>query len=248
MATGAAYNARMRFALIAVAAGGLFGARAIPQVNEKVVLVHEEPRHHLVFDSPGTKILDVQIAPGDTTLFHTHSDPILYVTMSSSQTRAQTLGREWSGGGATGAVTPGADAPAARRHPVNSVTAYAKQPLTHRVNNVGQTLFRLIGITNASTGDPSAAPGADFAGTPEVDNPWFRAYRLALTAEAGLEHRHANPIALIVVAGQVSVPGVSLVALPPQGAYLFLDANKPHSIRAVGGNAEVVEVEIRRPR
>src|SRR5688500_2674766 len=66
--------------------------------NEKIVPVHQEPRHQLVFERPGTKILNVQIPPGDTTLFHTHSHPILYVNMSGSQTRSQTLGGAWSGG------------------------------------------------------------------------------------------------------------------------------------------------------
>ena len=210
--------------------------------DDKVVPVHQEPRHRLVFDNPVTKILDIQIPPGATTLFHTHSDPILYVPMSSSQTRSQTLGRDWSGGGAA----PGA--PAAPRRQVNSVTSYAKQPLTHRVNNVGQSLFRLIGVINSSGGDASMTPSADFSATPEVENPWFRAYRQTLTAEPGGEHRHANPVALVVVEGQVTSPGLSIVPLPPQGGYVFLEANKPHTLRASGGTAEIVEIEIRRPR
>ena len=88
--------------------------------SEKVVPVHEEPRHHLVFEAPVTRILDVQIPAGDTTLFHTHSDPILYVSMSQSQTRSQTLGAEWSGGDAAqGARAPAgaASAPAHLSHP-----------------------------------------------------------------------------------------------------------------------------------
>ncbi len=82
------------------------------QQDEKVVPVHEEPRHRLVFDSPVARVLDIQIPPGDTTLFHTHSNPILYVNMSSSQTRSQTLGQEWSGGEA--AARPAPRPPAAR--------------------------------------------------------------------------------------------------------------------------------------
>src|SRR5687767_455364 len=115
--------------------------------EDKVVPVHQEPRHHLVFDSPGTRILDVQIPPGETTLFHTHSDPILYVTMSTSQTRSQNIGGEWSG-------TPPATAPESsatpRVAPTNppgrmmSTTGYGEKPQTHRVNNVGSSLFRLI--------------------------------------------------------------------------------------------------------
>jgi hypothetical protein len=69
-----------------------------------------------------------------------------------------------------------------------------------------------------------------------------------LTDDAGAEHRHMNPTALIVVEGEVSVAGGSLVPLTPGGAFLFLDANKAHAIRAFGSRAEIVEVEIRRPR
>ena len=87
------------------------------QQAERVVPVHQEPRHHLVFDSPGTRILDVQIPPGDTTLFHTHSDPILYVTMSTSRTRSQNIGEDWSAPAAGAPPAPGA--PSAPAHPVH---------------------------------------------------------------------------------------------------------------------------------
>ena len=232
-----------------VLVAGLIVAPLLAQQDEKVVPVHEEPRHRVVYDSPSTKILDIQIPPGDTTLFHTHSDPILYVPMSSSQTRSQTLGRDWSGGGAAaaGSTTAPPQAPSAPRR-INSVTSYPTQPLTHRVNNIGQTLFRLIGIVNASAGDPSTTPSPDFSGTPEVDNPWFRAYRQTLSTTLTAEHRHANPVAIVLVDGQLTVSGASLVPLPPRGGYIFLDAGKPHTIRAVGDSADIVEVEIRRPR
>src|SRR5687767_9426223 len=156
--------------------------------EDKVVPVHQEPRHHLVFDSPGTRILDVQIPPGDTTLFHTHSDPILYVTMSTSQTRSQSIGAEWSGTGAAAAAAPASTtpprvAPSSPPGRMMSTTSYADKPQTHRVNNIGSSLFRLIGITNSSPGDPSATPSADFSAKPELDNRWFRGYRWPLTAE-----------------------------------------------------------------
>ena len=63
---------------------------------------------------------------------------------------------------------------------MNSVTSYAKQPLTHRVNNIGTSVFRLIGIINRTDGDPSTEPSADFAAKPEVDNRWLRGYRWPL--------------------------------------------------------------------
>ena len=125
----------------------------LPQPDTSVVPVHQEPRHRLVFDSPVTKILDVQVLPGDTTLFHTHSDPILYVPLSPSTMRNQTLGGEWSS-------PPAAAASPGRPGRMFSVTTYAEKPLTHRVNNIGTGLYRLIGTINASPGEESTAPEA----------------------------------------------------------------------------------------
>jgi quercetin dioxygenase-like cupin family protein len=227
----------------------------LAQQAEKVVPVHQEPRHHLVFETPGTRILDVKITPGDTTLFHTHSDPILYINLNSAQTRSQTLGREWSGEGAAAGTKPPQTAAAAAappRAPVNprrmySVTSYATEPLTHRVNNYGSTLFRLIGITNASAGDESTAASADFAATPEVDNRWFRAYRWTANAETATAHRHVNPVAIVLIAGSGAVSAEKDTALTSPGDFVYVDANAPHRLRTTGA-AEIAEIEIRRPR
>jgi quercetin dioxygenase-like cupin family protein len=241
---------------------------------ERVVPVHQEPRHHLVFDSPNTRILDVQIPPGDTTLFHTHSDPILYVTMSTSRTRSQNLGGDWSAPAAPGAPdapgTPGApgapaapsapSAPSAPGAPVSptvppgrmmSTTSYAERPQTHRVNNTGATLFRLIGITNSSAGDDSPAPSDGFEVEPEISNRWFRGFRHTLTAKDSPGHRHANPVAIVLVSGAASVrtPATSTSqTLARPGTFVFLEAGAAHVLSADAPDTQVVEVEVRRPR
>ena len=229
--------------------------------SEKVVPVHEEPRHHLVFEAPATRILDVQIPAGDTTLFHTHSDPILYVSMSQSQTRSQTLGGEWSGGDAAqgaraqagAASAPGApvapDAPASppRLGRMTSSTSYAKEPLTHRVNNVGQGLFRLIGILNRTAGDETDTPSEGFDAKPEITNRWFRGYRWSLASDAK-PHRHRNPVAVVLITGRASARGISTTTLEKPGQFAWFDGDAEHTVASVGGNAEVVEVEVRRPR
>lgn len=253
----------------------------IAHQDDKVVPVHQEPRHRLVFDSPGTRILDVQIPPGDTTLFHTHSDAILYVTMSTSQTRSQNLGAEWSGGAtpppapSTSARTPpfvpaaaagsdsalpGADStPAVGGSPrvvpsspagrMMSTTSYNVTPQTHRVNNIGSSLFRLIGITNSSPGDESTTPSADFTIKPEVDNRWFRGYRWMLGPEPSSQHRHVNAVAVVLVSGKATadVAGTSK-ALDSAGSFVFIEPGTAHQLRGAGADAQVVEVEIRRVR
>jgi FG-GAP-like repeat len=216
--------------------------------GERVVPVHQEPRHDLVFDSPGTRILDVQIPPGDTTLFHTHSDPILYVTMSTSRTRSQNIGEEWSTPAAPDAPGAPVSVPPGR---MMSTTSYAERPQTHRVNNIGSTLFRLIGITNSSAGDDRSDPSGGFDIEPELSNRWFRGYRRALAAEDSPEHRHENPVAIVLVSGSVAVRTAATTSnqqpLQRPGAFVFLEAGATHVLRADAPDTQVVEVEVRRP-
>ena len=231
------------------------------QQDEKVVPVHEEPRHHMVLDNPVTRVLDIQIPPGDTTLFHTHSNPILYVNMASSQTRSQTLGQEWSGGdGAARPVAPRPAQPTVVGVPpvvfgrMNSVTSYATQPLTHRVNNIGTSVFRLIGIINRTEGDPSTEVSADFSAKPEVDNRWLRGYRWSLSSDVIIPHQHANPVVIVLVSGRAVVTVAKDTPLDALGAFVFVEPGVKHAVRRVGPVIrdvpvdQVVEIEVRKPR
>ena len=229
-------------------------AVATTSQEERIVAVHEEPRHRLVFDSPAIRVLDVQIAPGDTTLFHTHSDPILYVTMSTSRTRNQNLSGEWSGppsqGVATGEVKAAPTNPPGR---LMSTTTYAERPQTHRVNNIGATLFRLIGIINSSAGDAGAEPSEGFGVEPELSNRWFRGYRLSLNDQATSDHTHANPVVVVLVGGAASVSrpvesASTTTALRAAGDFVVIDRAAPHRLRGTSPGAQVVEIEIRRSR
>ena len=79
----------MRF-LITVLTYPLFIAHTV--CAQEVVPVHEEPRHHLVYDNDILQVLDVQIPEGDTTLYHTHDSPIFTVGIFASSTDDQELG------------------------------------------------------------------------------------------------------------------------------------------------------------
>ena len=68
--------------------------------RDPIVPVYHEPHHRQVFQYGPTRILDLQIPPGDKSWFHSHESPVLYVTLGTSRTRTQNLGEEWGGGGA----------------------------------------------------------------------------------------------------------------------------------------------------
>jgi hypothetical protein len=129
-----------------------------------------------------------------------------------------------------------------------STTSYGEKPQTHRVNNIGPTLFRLIGITNPTAGDTSDAPSTDFSIAPEITNHWFRGYRHMLSDAMSADHRHANPVVIVNVEGQAAVlTNKAWRELASPGALVFVDAGTVHALRGKTDGAQVVEVEIRQP-
>lgn len=214
------------------------------------VPIVQEPRHKVVFEAGTTRVQDVQIPPGDTSLYHVHETAILYVPISRSQTRSQVLGGEWSGGEARTPAPPTAP-PAAADGPqrVNSITSYVEKPLTHRVNNVGTGLFRLIAISNLSKG--SDADTDDLSGLsakPEVLNRYYRAHRVRLApSQSTASHRHVGPVVVVLqTQGRIGVDGSTDAEVTEPGTFAFHDGSGMHQVKNLGEAAvEVIEVELR---
>ena len=209
-----------------------------------------EPRHHVVYESPAMRVHDIQIPPGDTTLFHTHDTAILYVPIARSTNRKQVLGGEWTGGAAPAAVPPPPPPVPERPGPVNSVITYVEKPYTHRVNNVGTTLFRLVGIANRTAGAGAAGASDDVSGLstkPELENPWYRAHRVVLApGTSTASHRHATQVVMVMqTAGTVAVDGKTWSPLNGSGDFVW-QAPGSHVVHNRGGTPiELVEVEVR---
>lgn len=55
--------------------------------------VKDEPRHHNVFENEYLRILDVFLAPNDTTQYHVHHTPSVFISLSKTKTTNQSLGQ-----------------------------------------------------------------------------------------------------------------------------------------------------------
>jgi quercetin dioxygenase-like cupin family protein len=234
-------------ATLALGASSLAGYAGTAAQEPKPVPLSGEPRHHVVYESAALRVHDIQIPPGDTTLFHTHDTAILYVPIARSTNRSQVLGAEWTGGGA--AASAPAAAPASERPgTVNSVTTYVEKPYTHRVNNVGTTLFRLIGIANRTAGANGAADDVSgLSPKPELENNWYRAHRVVLApGTASASHRHATQVVLVMqTPGTVAVEGATWSPLNGPGDFVW-QAPGAHVVYNRGAAPiELVEVEVR---
>jgi hypothetical protein len=60
--------------------------------GQKYVQVRDEPRHHNVFENEFVRILDVHLGPNDTTGYHLHYTPSVFIRLSNSNTGSQLLG------------------------------------------------------------------------------------------------------------------------------------------------------------
>ncbi|MFP3948124.1 MAG: cupin domain-containing protein [Gemmatimonadota bacterium] len=195
--------------------------------DERVVIVYEEPRHRLVVDGGEYKVLDVQILPGDTTLWHRHDSPILYTFINTGD------------GSVDGRTSANLD--------------YLEEPLVHEVTNDGDERFRIIAMASylpaRSDDGPPAPRGIDEE--PQLLNPWFRSYRLNLEpGETTDVHQHENPAIIIQVTdGEAEVVrdngfGDKLYA---QGEFSFQDPGGTYRVHNAGDQpVGVVVSEVRK--
>ncbi|MGE0361077.1 MAG: hypothetical protein AB7H93_05110 [Vicinamibacterales bacterium] len=132
---------------------------------------------------------------------------------------------------------------------MNSVTTYVEKPYTHRVNNVGSSLFRLIGIANRTTGAGGAADDVSgLSATPELENHWYRAHRIVIKpGEATGPHRHAVPVVVVMQThGTVVSESPAWSPINGPGDYTWHSGGGDHVVRNRGaGEVELVEVEVR---
>jgi hypothetical protein len=213
---------------------------------QTAVPVQREPRHRLVWEAGAVRVLDVQFSPGDTSLYHVHDAPILYVPISSSAMSVQRLGAEWT-------VANISEAAAGERHATWSDTVYAVQPLTHRVANVGTTPFRLIAITNsrAPSNVSVLSENTDLPGEVEQSSSWFLQRRI--TASPGTTspwYTSQLPLVIVQPAASTSIveqsPSSAVNELAAPGSWLYLPAGARFRFRNPGADSVMlVFVQVR---
>jgi quercetin dioxygenase-like cupin family protein len=210
--------------------------RVLTWRRAQVVPMHREPRHHLVLETPTLRVMDVRIRPQDTTLYHHHEHTTLYVAISVSVTDAQPLDGTWAGAKPT-------DDPGRRPGDVRIDSSYAVSPLTHRVTNVGGTLFRLLAVS-ARGNDPANHSG-ELPGTMEATSSWFRQSRVGL-APGEASGWYTSPTSVLVVQPLDGHTEVATSAgtgeLEAPGSWTLVAPGQRYRVRNVGASPRSVLV------
>jgi hypothetical protein len=160
-------------ALVSTGAAMIIHAQSSSQQSERTVNILQEPRHRTVHTDGDLRVLDVQINPGDSTLAHTHDSAILYTFISNGE------------GALNGRVS--------------STISYVNEHYTHSVNNPGPELFRIIALANYG---PAVVAAADVPIdlSPQLENEWFRSYRLELApGQSSASYLHNFPVLIVQV-------------------------------------------------
>lgn len=104
------------------------------------VPVFEEPVHRVSLKNKYVRLLDVWLPAGDTTQYHIHATPSVFVTLSSNLTATQVRGEQWtSDRGAAGKIW---------------YRSFSPDVLVHRVSNLDTLPFHVNDIELLSAYQP----------------------------------------------------------------------------------------------
>lgn len=200
--------------------------------------VNEDPNHKRLLYTAHLRMFDVTVAPGASTLDHSHDHDLVTVAVGEATVRTRAPGGEWSGprSVASGAV---------------DVASYTGAPSVHRIENVGKTPYRAFAIENLrdakwTTPQLISAPGTTLL----EQSRSFAVYDVRLSGPASkTSHVHQMPTVVMLIAGAVEVQGgggESEFRMETPGRWFPSQWDQPHTLTLVGGGAaHVVEVEAR---
>lgn len=219
---------------------------AAQRLARGVVPLDAEPRHRLLWEAGTVRIFDIVIPPGDTTLYHMHDSPILYVPITLAPFDYQVLGLPWRGNGVV-------DSTQFRMDRILADTFYAWRPIAHRVTNTGNATLRLIAITNAGRGAGPATGDwtLQIPGLLEATSSWYQVTRLELPAGVESEWSRSNRPVVVVQTGpgdsklQRELPDLT-EPLGGAGGVQFIPAGQRYRLRNTGETATtLVVVQVR---
>ena len=157
-------------------------AAALPSPADGGVPVEQEPEHRTVFKNDYVQVFRVTLAPGKATGMHVHAHDDAAVRLSAATVTSD---------------SPGMPAGAPEPRAAGFVSARNNEPraLTHRVRNVGTTVFDVLDVQVLKR---PAGPAAPPSSAPAAENPQMRVYRYELAPGAGsAQHVHSRPYLLV---------------------------------------------------
>lgn len=160
-------------------------------MGEEYVEVRDEPRHRRRFENEFVRVYDVLVPPGDTTLYHRHTQDTFYVAVNEATVRDRTWGEEEARTGTAPAGTA-------------MCRPHLSRPLIHQVHNVGTAEMRLIGAEIKASPPVTSAEALEAAGHElTLERERLRVYELSLSpgdTTGDVEYRFSSLTVLLTIA------------------------------------------------
>jgi quercetin dioxygenase-like cupin family protein len=208
---------------------------AAQTANITSVPVEDEPLHKVMFKNESVTVIHVTLAPGQTTLYHSHTHDRVAVDLSTTSIAQQKINE------AEGRATP--------TKPGNvSALTLTEASYTHRVHNVGTAPYEVLDIEPARRPE---TPSPDAAATVAAENPSARVYSWVLAPGATTPmHTHMRPYVIVSVTPinlKMSSPdGQSATHEVGTGDFRWVDARVTHNLSNAGSNpGQIIEVELK---
>lgn len=154
------------------------------------VPVSKEPRHHMVFENKKVRLLNVLLPPADTTQYHVHSTPSVFICFTKTNTASQLI-RQLSVSGTSNAGT------------IWFEDLKPPHIKIHRVWNLDTDTFHVMDIEllSADSGFSKKAtvlPHAQLI----IDTSWARAYKIELArSEQVAVEEHSSAFIIVAITG-----------------------------------------------
>ena len=212
------------------------------------VPVNNEPHHRTVYENADFRILDVRVAPGESTADHRHDHDIATVSMNAGTATRITA----SGQAQNRPPRPLANA---------TVTEYTGKATSHTLDNVGNAAYQLFAVENLRDQKAwSTTPVVSgLATTLATDGRALRIYDVKLaTPTSQTTHTHAVPTVAVLISGIVMSEGpdaqakalapapVGLKRLDSPGQWVLIPRGDTHTVVRLGNvDARLLEIEVR---
>lgn len=192
----------------------IFFIQTFLSVAQTVVPVSKEPYHRNVFENEFVRVLDVHLMPGDTTQFHKHETPSVFIVINPARTGSEVIMEE------TKATALASDASI-------SFEGFYIKPRIHRVWNKDTVEFHVMDVEVLTKGYGKAdAPVHDNTLKLLFDEKSARGYRLTLNAGEQFQLKRNTPLLIVSLTDASGKVSIDDQVFSKKGQFLFVPAGK----------------------
>jgi len=178
------------------------------------VAVSKEPRHHNVFENAFVRVLDVHIKPGDTSLFHKHETPSVFIVLNSVKTGSEVIVEE-------------AKATVFQKDAFITFEGFYKSPRIHRVWNEDTAEFHVmdVEILNKDPHDNNDSLLSPFQLL--FNEKPVRTYRLNIDKDSTILLQTKTPMLIVGLTDTQQMVRVNNTSFSKKGDFLFVPSGSP---------------------